>query len=391
MKKEIAFNNSGKGAYLVITPFFPSYNNFRGSFIYDQCVAIERNSNYKVIIFKPKSFWSRDQDYEYNGFKVYRFKTINLPSNLFPGLFNSINIQLLNFKISKTIKDKSQLKIVHFHGIHSGFLSKALRSKADKIKVVLQFHGLDVLGFNQGKFKNFELQKNWILYMAKKTFSYINLHVGVSQKTLENLNSYISIKPNNQFILYNGVDKKKFYVKSGCKNRNVYKLGCIGNFIKIKDQITLIKSIHFLIKKGYSNINLVLIGSGPTLGFCKKYVMDNQLQKNIKFLRELPHDELNEFYNSLNLFVLPSYYEALGCVYLEAFSCGVPFIAVKNQGIEELIPKPLRNKFLFEKENHLELARLIESQMNNPVVQSLNKDVSIDKLFSGYLYKIQNL
>ncbi len=37
------------------------------------------------------------------------------------------------------------------------------------------------------------------------------------------------------------------------------------------------------------------------------------------------------------VFALPSHYEGLGCVYLEAMSAGKPVIACRGQGIEEII------------------------------------------------------
>ena len=65
--------------------------------------------------------------------------------------------------------------------------------------------------------------------------------------------------------------------------------------------------------KGY-HLNLRFIGSGPTIKSCKKYVKQHNLSKFISFEKELVHEKLNDFYNSIDLFVLPSYYEALGCV-----------------------------------------------------------------------------
>lgn len=43
-------NNS---LYLVVTPFFPSPDSWRGAYVYDQVMAIERNSDYKVLVFRP--------------------------------------------------------------------------------------------------------------------------------------------------------------------------------------------------------------------------------------------------------------------------------------------------------------------------------------------------
>ena len=46
---------------------------------------------------------------------------------------------------------------------------------------------------------------------------------------------------------------------------------------KIKDQISLIKTIEFLIKNGITDIELKLIGAGRKIDFCKQYVKYNNL------------------------------------------------------------------------------------------------------------------
>ena len=48
------------------------------------------------------------------------------------------------------------------------------------------------------------------------------------------------------------------------------------------------------------------------------------------------------------IFALPSRYEGLGCVYLEAMSAGRPVIACLGQGIEEVI-EPGVNGCLIER------------------------------------------
>lgn len=50
------------------------------------------------------------------------------------------------------------------------------------------------------------------------------------------------------------------------------------------------------------------------------------------------------------LFALPSKYEGLGCVYLEAMSAGKAVIACRGQGIEEVIQNS-RNGWLIEPDN----------------------------------------
>src|SRR5690606_10263582 len=136
---------------------------------------------------------------------------------------------------------------------------------------------------------------------------------------------------------YNGVDKSKFFQKKSLKHSGIFHIGCVANFSSIKDQITLIKATEILINQSNPNIKVTFVGTGPTRGKCEEYIYKNNLSKFFNFIDSIPHRQLNDFYNEIDLFVLPSYYEALGCVYLEAYSTGTPFVGVYDQGIEELI------------------------------------------------------
>ena len=108
-----------------------------------------------------------------------------------------------------------------------------------------------------------------------------------------------------------------------------------------------------------------MIGSGPTLKSCKKYVVENNLSKYIIFEMEIAHEKLNDFYNSIDLFVLPSYYEALGCVYLESWATNTPFVGIEGQGISELISDKERKNILAEKQSTESLKEKILIAYNN--------------------------
>ena len=75
--------------YLCVTPFFPSPDNWRGAYVFDQVKAIQRNSDYEVRVFVGGG---NDNSYfEIDGISVYGYKTRELPSNVFNGIFNGYN------------------------------------------------------------------------------------------------------------------------------------------------------------------------------------------------------------------------------------------------------------------------------------------------------------
>lgn len=366
-----------KPFYITITPFFPTPTNFRGPFVYDQIKAIEESGKYSVIVFKPKKWFSLEKGYEYEGVKVYRFKVFDLPSNILPGLFDFISIWCLKQKLRKIGIKAGNIAIAHAHVNSFGVFATALKNRNSFIKTIVQHHGFDVFGLENGIFSSKNWHRSWVKKYGIKISNAIDLHVGVSAKTLEFLTNYPEIKVKESYVLYNGVDTKKFYPITGAKDSNYFTIGCIGNFWPLKDQITLLKALKILIEKGMTKIRCKFIGSGVTLEDCQLFVIQNQLTKYVTFQSEVPHQELNNFYNTLNLFVLPSYHEAFGCVYTEAYACGVPFIAVEGQGIAELIAEKDQSNWLIKKEDYKGLAGLIREKSKGSTTQNLVQSVDI--------------
>jgi glycosyltransferase involved in cell wall biosynthesis len=320
-----------KDTYLVVTPFFPSNESFVGSYVYDQIAEIKNQSNFSIEIVKVVSYFSSESDYEFNGFKVKTFKTFDFPYFILPGLFNSCNKR----RFSKFLKKKNITNVSFSHSHVSYPAAYLVEDLA--CKKIVQHHGLDVLQLLNGR-SNFikKLQGNYLIKKTIRQLNKLDLNIGVSELVLNQLRKYPTYSPKDELVLYNGVNTSKFYPIEVKKNE-IFTIGCVANFWEIKDQITLIKAVEILLSKG-EKILLRFIGSGPKLDECYNYVKEHNLDSIISFEREKEHSALNIFYNEIELFVLPSYYEALGCVYLESWATNTAFIGIENQGIHEIAP-----------------------------------------------------
>jgi len=87
------------------------------------------------------------------------------------------------------------------------------------------------------------------------------------------------------------------------------------------------------------------------------------LSSNCKFYGDIPRNEISDFYSKLDLFVSASRNETFGIVLIEAMSCGLPVIATKCGGPQEIVTE--ENGILIDKDNVQELAEAIENMSKN--------------------------
>ena len=365
-----------KSLYLVITPFFPSNTNFVGSYIFDQLNELRKQSSFNIQVVKVVSLFSFEEDYEFRGFYVHIFRTIDFPFFIFPGLFNSIN--KIRFRLFLTRRKIMKIRFSHSHVSYpSVYLVEDLVCKK-----VVQHHGLDVLQLMNGR-SNFirSIQRRFLIRNTIRHLNNVDINIGVSHLVLEQLSKYVNYNPKNEFVLYNGVDTSKFFEKVTADN-DIFTIGCVANFWKIKNQILLIKAVQKILERRVK-IKLRLIGSGETLNFCKKYVSKYNLSEFISFDNNIAHEQLNDFYNKIDLFVLPSYYEALGCVYLEAWATNTPFIGGIGQGISEIVPD--KEKMLVVQDDIEDLVSKIMYFINDDFKLDSIRNFAIEKTINDFL------
>ncbi len=158
-------------------------------------------------------------------------------------------------------------------------------------------------------------------------------------------NKEISMNTKLQTIYYGFYQSKNDnsvrFEKSSFSNQKKIIIGTIARLTFQKNLPTLIKAVFLL--KNKLNLNLLILGDGPKKNELQKFIDDMCLTESVKILPRTR--DIEEFLKSLDVFVLPSFYEGFGLVLLEAMNMQIPIIASNNSAIPEVMGKEYQ--FLF--------------------------------------------
>lgn len=138
-------------------------------------------------------------------------------------------------------------------------------------------------------------------------------------------------KDNHFDIIPNAVDAQKFYFDKDIREKkrkelgveNKFVIGHVGRFCYPKNHKFLIDVFNEIAKKD-ENATLLLIGVGENYDKIKNYVSELQLNNKVKFLGN--RADTNELYQAMDVFVLPSIFEGIPLVGIEAQFADLPCI-----------------------------------------------------------------
>ncbi len=389
--------------YLVLTSFFPTPTSWRCAFIYDQVKAIQKaRPKWRIIVLN----FEAPEDYIYQGVEVWGgFRYISLPgSTCYPQILEWLNMRRMLQVLRSHQLDFSAVQIIHAHMPAVAGRALAAKRNFPNAKIYAQLHLAEPtcsIGLPRFGYRIYYAHIRSILERVDGVISISNnitkLLLSFPHPTAYHDSPYLrekcealkaarSIHPKKIILLHNGVDRTLF-------NPNMRKLhdgfiiGCIANFSTLKDQITLLRAVD-LIKDKLTHWKLRFIGSGERLEYCKAYVRDHNLESYVTFETEVDHTQLPDFYRSLDLFCLPSYSEAFGCVFTEAHACGTPFITCEGQGMDDFISHKDRSLWLAKIKDPSDLAAKILYFYNHRDQQTLSSPIDIDALIPEFLSAI---
>lgn len=226
-------------------------------------------------------------------------------------------------------------------------------------------------------------------------------------KTFDTVVSFCKDAPVNKFLEENNIEyvfipnfsrdvreteKKEFDLHETLgldKNKKV--IFNHGLFEQRKNQLHLIENFHKAgMKQDYS---LVFLGSPrdswdvPYFKECKKFVEDNDLQENIKFIKGTNNNSLiDSLLLKSDVYVLPSTAEGLPLVLIEAMSAGLPWVSTPVGGVPSVMG-PLHGGVVLDKIdfNPEELKNAISSVLNKNSREDWEKNFSKEIASKNYL------
>ncbi len=258
--------------------------------------------------------------------------------------------------------------IIHLHSSKAGILG---RIAFPKRRTVYTVHGFDSIRLAFRKFLPIER-------VLQKQCSAI---VGVSKYDESNLIAE-GIK-HNVSTVYNGIFKPEPLNCDPFEKYNVFKgtILSIARFSKQKNLDLFLEVARLLPQYAF-----IWIGNQDTPHF--------EFPKNVFFLGNIAGAGSYTAY--ADLFMLPSNYEGLPMVIIEALACGTPVVASNVGGITELLDGS--NGFALENDAQI-MANKIESILQAPVavkeemskaaINTYLNGFTVEKMVEGYL-KIYN-
>lgn len=120
---------------------------------------------------------------------------------------------------------------------------------------------------------------------------------------------------------FNEDARNKYREQFGIKQDEIV-IGVVARMEKQKNPYFVIDIIKELSKK--KKIKLLWLGTGSLKDKMQKYIKEKDLSSECILLE--PRNDVNEIYSAMDIFLLPSLYEGLGIVLIEAQASGLPVI-----------------------------------------------------------------
>lgn len=183
-----------------------------------------------------------------------------------------------------------------------------------------------------------------------------------------------------------GVDPQRFTPAENSKANETCQVLCVGRLTPAKGQAILLESVAQLKQQGIT-VHLTLVGMGPDQQSLKSHAESLDIVSQVTFTGAVDQDNILAYYNTADMFVLPSFAEGLPVVLMEAMAMEIPCITTMITGVPELIDNG-QNGILVPASDSESLTQAIKRLAENQALrQQLGKAGRLKVLSDYDLYK----
>jgi teichuronic acid biosynthesis glycosyltransferase TuaC len=346
---------------LTLTPFFPSEKNeVSGCFIAEPLAPLRQLGVDCSVIAVSLVYRSRNHSSSSAAADWVRYAQI--PGNF--GLSSAgrlLYVRLLG-QIRKLHRTKP-IDVIHAHAALPCGHAAALLSRRLKIPFVVTVHGLDV--FNNCHLAG--LPAAWRRKVSADVYRAARNVICISGKVQEILKSGIPAGTCST-IVQNGVDPNLFSPISAEVRHEAPEILVVGTLLPSKGHELVLRALKIL-KPSWPQLQCRIVGEGPYRAQFEALACDLGVGQQVQFVGRQSRGQVAEAMRRCSVFVLPSRNEGLGCVYLEAMSCGKPVIGCEGQGITEVIEHG-KNGWLVPADGLEELVQGVSALLGSPELRT---------------------
>lgn len=295
-----------------------------------------------------------------------------------PGL-NPLKFLKYKDRVMNIFRENPEIKVVHSHNGALAYQSLYAAYKYGIKNRICHAHATTI---------DFNIKLPLKLLYKTQLKKVANVYWGCGRESIKFYFGEKVINSNNFLVINNAIDENKFLYNETKRNeiRVKYNLGgkfVIGNvarFMKQKNHTFLLDLFKEIVNKE-PNAVLLLLGDGELLSEMKNKAKNLEIEDSVKFLGNV--DNVNEMYQAMDLFILPSLFEGLPVVGIEAQAAGLK--CIMSDTITDEVAITDNVKFLNLKKDSLE-------QWADEILSNLNyerKDMSKEIIEAGYSIKTE--
>ncbi len=307
----------------------------RGTFVAEQVRATRAYVDWRVIAPVPwatrwlaellhKPYVAGDGDLE--GIPVYRTRYPVLPRR---GLHTwaAPAMAAASSGVFRRLMVEHRPQFVHAHDLYPSGTAAARLVAGTGVPLVVTVHGSDL-------YTNL-VRPAWRSEL-RRTVASAAAVVCVGESLARDVVAEAGADPSSTFVIPDAYDDSMFHHVARPPRDGRRTLLAIGRLVEVKGIDVLITALATLVAGG-EDLDAVIVGTGPREGALREQAVALRVADRVRFAGRLSQEELASAMSDADLFVCSSRSEGFGVALVEAMATGLPVVATRSGGPEDIV------------------------------------------------------